>query len=176
MDNPKLKKIHINKLNTIGLKSYKKTILPDERGVLQISHESGDNFKFDGFSIKESFSHKGAARGLHIQDPNVSPQTKIIEVLEGIIYDFVYDTRSGNCIYYFKLDAAHDTSIMVPSHFAHGFIALTDVRFKYVCFGGYDEKNESTYNFLNSAAEALNIDNLDFSDKDLSYPELQCEL
>ncbi|MDC0166171.1 dTDP-4-dehydrorhamnose 3,5-epimerase [Gammaproteobacteria bacterium] len=176
MDNLKLKEIYINDLNKIGLKSFKKIALSDERGELQILHESKDNFELDGFSIKESFSHKGAARGLHIQDPNVSPQTKIIEVLEGTIYDFVYDTRSLKCIYYFKLDAIQDISILVPSHFAHGFIALTDIRFRYVCFGGYDEYNETTYNFLNSAAKALNINKLDLSDKDCAYPELKCEL
>tara|TARA_B110000879_G_C11176547_1_gene516236 strand:+ start:2414 stop:2944 length:531 start_codon:yes stop_codon:yes gene_type:complete len=175
MNKPKLIEADLNNLNKIGLNSFKKIIISDDRGSLNICHESNNSFQFKGFSIKESFSYKGAARGLHIQDPRTSPQTKIIEVLEGTIYDFVLDINEPDFIYYFKLDANYQTSVLVPENFAHGFIALTDVRFRYMCFGGYDESKEKTYNFLNSAGKLLNINYLELSEKDASYPELSCE-
>ena len=174
MNSPKLIEVDFNNLSEIGLNSFKHITISDERGSLNISHESNNNFQFKGFSMKESFSYKGAARGLHIQDPSISPQTKIIEVLEGTIYDFVFNINAPDSIYCFKLDANYQASVLVPQNFAHGFIALTDVRFRYLCLGGYDEGNEKTYNFLNSAGNLLNISNLELSDKDALFPELNC--
>ena len=160
----------------IGLSVFRKVSIADKRGTMTIGFEGDTNFSIDAISIKESFSRKGVARGLHLQLPELSPQVKIIEVLEGSIYDFVYDIRSPSSIQCFKLDANDNSSVLIPDHFAHGFIALTDVRFRYICLGRYDESNEVTYNFLGSASKALNMDNIELSKKDNDSPELFCKL
>ena len=166
----------LSDISAIGLSVFRKVNISDMRGTMTIGFEGDTNFSIDAISIKESLSYKGVARGLHMQLPELSPQVKIIEVLEGSIYDFVYDIRSPSSIHCFKLDANDNTSVLIPDYFAHGFIALTDVRFRYSCLGRYDESNEVTYNFLGSASKALNIENIKLSKKDSDSPELFCEL
>jgi len=111
-----------------------------------------------------------------MQDFKTSPQIKIIEVLEGAILDFVFDINNPNFVYFFELNDLDKKSVFIPSNFAHGFIALANVRFRYSCFGRYDEKSETTFNLLKSAADCLNITNVVLSAKDQAFPELYCEL
>lgn len=176
MDKKKLIQLTNNDINNIGLSSFNQFGISDERGSLSILHESDQDFQINGFSIKESFSYKGSARGLHMQDLKTSPQIKIIEVLEGAILDFVFDINNPDFVYFFELNDLDKKSVFIPSNFAHGFIALANVRFRYSCFGRYDEKSETTFNLLKSAADCLNITDVVLSAKDQAFPELYCEL
>ena len=176
MGKVKLTYLSLDCISKIGLHGFNRFTNSDSRGQLDICYEHDLDLNLNGISIKESKSIRGVARGLHQQDPIIAPQVKIIEVLEGVIYDFIYDPRTPETVYYFKLSDNDNVSIFIPKNLAHGFIALTDVRFKYTCLGRYDEANEVTYNFLNSASQLLKLDEIVLSDKDQQSPEILCVL
>ncbi len=176
MDEVKLINLPLDFISKIGLYGFNKFTNIDPRGQLDICFEHDFDSILNGISIKESTSIKGVARGLHQQDPIVAPQVKIIEVLEGVILDFIYDPKWPEAVYYFQLSDQDNLSIFIPKNFAHGFIALTDVRFRYTCLGRYDETSEVTYNILDSASQLLKLDNILLSDKDRLSPEILCTL
>ena len=176
MNKVKLTNLSLDSIGKIGLHGFNKFTNIDSRGQLDICFEHDFDLSSNGISIKESTSIKGVARGLHLQDPIIAPQVKIIEVLEGVILDFIYDPRLPETVYYFQLSDHDNVSIFIPKNFAHGFIALTDVRFRYTCLGRYDEANEVIYNILDSASQLLKLDNILLSDKDRLSPEILCVL
>lgn len=133
--------------------------LKDKRGWLQIEFES------DNVSIKTSFSKKGVLRGLHHQ---VCPggQTKIIRVISGAILDFQYDIQTPDAdVTYAKIDSEMG-SFLIKERFAHGFYALEDTIFQYVCIGKYRPDLEVSYNIIDALYRDEKIKNVNISDKD----------
>ena len=59
-------------------------------------------------------------------------------------------------------------SIYFAKRFAHGFITITETKFKYVCIGKYIEDKEIVYNVLPSISKLLKLGNISLSKKDLS--------
>jgi len=75
-----------------------------------------------------SSSRVGVLRGLHFQHPK--GQAKLIQVIQGEIYDVVVDVRSGSPTigrwYGVALSSANKRQLFVPAGFAHGFCTTSD--------------------------------------------------
>jgi dTDP-4-dehydrorhamnose 3,5-epimerase len=75
-----------------------------------------------------SFSLQGTLRGLHFQYPH--PQAKLIQALEGEVFDVVADIRRGSP--HFGqwagaiLSDQNKRQLYVPEGFAHGFCVLSE--------------------------------------------------
>ncbi|MEP5731164.1 MAG: dTDP-4-dehydrorhamnose 3,5-epimerase family protein [Sulfitobacter sp.] len=138
----------------------------DGRGKIEILHETAS------VVLKRSTSTKGVFRGLHRQ---VAPfeQTKIIRVISGSIFDFVTDPNiDGDPIWYSKVTPA-DQWIRIAPHLAHGFYALEDVVFEYFCEGRYAEDAEESWFVAPLIQKALNLGDMQLSDKDKAGAPLQ---
>jgi dTDP-4-dehydrorhamnose 3,5-epimerase len=99
-----------------------------------------------GICYKESYSKKNVFRGLHIQmPPNV--QEKYISVSKGSVIDYILSLDSESEDYgqlkQFEI-TPNEGFFKVPKHCAHGYLALEDSVFSYVCVGKYSEEDEKT--------------------------------
>ena len=88
-----------------------------------------------------SRSARGVLRGLHYQYPN--PQGKLVNVLEGEVYDVAVDIRVGSPTFgrwaAAILSADNKRHFWIPEGFAHGFAVLSDhATFSYQCTALYD--------------------------------------
>lgn len=137
----------------------------DNRGWLQVLYESPN------MVLKRSFSLAGVFRGLHLQ-VSPSPQLKIIRVVEGRIRDFVADPEDPERrIHSTELQPSNGW-VRIDPQFAHGFYALEDTLFEYICEGGYDESSEKAFSINEYLEEQLGFTNLIVSDKDRASPPL----
>jgi len=102
---------------------------------------------------------------LHYQSfPN--EQVKMINVKSGSILDFQYDVQSQNSdITCMKIDSTMGW-LLVPKKFAHGFYALEDTIFQYVCIGKYSLDFEKSYNISDALYRDKRIDRINISTKD----------
>lgn len=94
-----------------------------------------------------SFSTRGVLRGLHFQDPH--PQSKLVSVLHGEVWDVVVDVRRGSPTFGrwegHTLSAANALQLYVPPGFAHGFTVHSDTAvFAYKCGEYYRPDTEQT--------------------------------
>ena len=170
----KIKEIEINDLFTIGIQVLDSKTFSDSRGSLNVVFEDYEIFNTK-ISMKRSYSKQGVARGLHWQKLT-KPQEKLISVRSGKILDFILDmTISDGTLYYFELDQNLGDFIRIPSRFAHGFIALEETNFEYLCVGEYSEEHECTINVLPSAAKVILGTTIDLSPKDQKNPEVTLE-
>jgi dTDP-4-dehydrorhamnose 3,5-epimerase len=92
---------------------------------------SSDELKKLGIDYKfiqenEIFSNKNVLRGLHYQI--IHPQGKLIQVIEGEIFDFVVDMRKSSPTFglstSFILSSENNLLAWIPPGFAHGFYVL----------------------------------------------------
>lgn len=88
--------------------------------------EAGFNYNF--VQHNQSMSTKGVLRGLHFQKQY--PQTKLVRVIKGEVFDVVVDLRSDSSTYGHwhgeLLTAENHRQFLIPKGFAHGFLVLTD--------------------------------------------------
>mgnify|MGYP000732867609 CR=1 FL=1 len=74
-----------------------------------------------------SLSHQHVLRGLHYQSQQ--PQGKLLQVLQGRIYDVAVDIRpsspSFGCYVGLELSAESHCQLWIPEGFAHGFLVLS---------------------------------------------------
>lgn len=103
----------------------------------------------DFVQCNESFSRKGAIRGLHFQwNPYMG---KMVRTIYGHMVDLVLDIRKGSSTYGKAI--AHDMPssqdnttnewIWVPPGFAHGNLFLKDTVIEYFCSGEYSQGCEA---------------------------------
>ena len=84
-----------------------------------------------------SRSAPGVIRGLHYQYPE--PQGKLVQALEGRIYDVAVDIRTDSPTFRewvgVELSASNHRQLYVPEGFAHGFCVLGDepAMLSYMC-------------------------------------------
>ena len=114
----------------------------DSRGFLRELFEQKKfkkKFVFDYFSL----SKKNVIRGLHFQYKD--PQTKIISVISGKIFDVVLDCRKNSKTFgkYFtiKISSKDNISLYIPEGFAHGFCSLADNTILHYKNSDYRNKN-----------------------------------
>jgi dTDP-4-dehydrorhamnose 3,5-epimerase len=92
-----------------------------------------------------SFSRRGILRGLHFQNPN--PQGKLLQVLEGEVFDVAVDVRrsspSFGTWHGLSLSAENKRQFYIPPGFAPGFLVLSETAlFHYKCTALYSPKDE----------------------------------
>ncbi|MBQ9156317.1 MAG: dTDP-4-dehydrorhamnose 3,5-epimerase [Eubacterium sp.] len=93
----------------------------------------------------QSMSKKGVLRGLHYQINY--PQTKLVRVIRGEVYDVAVDLRAGSPTYGKHygalLSAENRKQFLIPRGFAHGFLVLSDeAEFCYKCDDFYHPDDE----------------------------------
>ncbi len=131
----------------------------DKRGYLDILYEDG------GCVLKQSFSKAGVFRGMHWQREPY-PQKKIIRVISGKIIDFVMDvSKSPVQISYQELESKDDWTL-IDAHLAHGFYAIEDTHFEYLCIGEYKSEFEESYSIIDFLKTNLEILDPILSEKD----------
>ena len=101
----------------------------------------GVNFVQDN----QSCSTKGVLRGLHFQKQ--FPQTKLVRVIRGEVFDVAVDLRAGSETYGKwhgeLLTEENKKQFLIPRGFAHGFLVLSDTaEFCYKCDDFYHPNDE----------------------------------
>jgi dTDP-4-dehydrorhamnose 3,5-epimerase len=111
----------------VDVKSY-----GDERGYFMETYKQPD-FVAGGIDVdfvqdNQSASTKGVLRGLHFQINH--PQSKLVRVVEGEVFDVAVDLREGSPTYGkwegVVLSAENKRQFFIPRGFAHGFLVLSD--------------------------------------------------
>jgi dTDP-4-dehydrorhamnose 3,5-epimerase len=133
-----------------GLIIIEPRIFNDDRGYF---YESYNKAKFKEIGVdadfvqdNQSFSQKGAVRGLHGQaDPFA--QGKLVRVIAGRVLDVAVDIRKGSPTYgkhvSVELSAENKLLFWVPRGFLHGFAVLEDdTIFTYKVNNYYDKASE----------------------------------
>ncbi len=127
-----------------GIEFKDKTLRVDERGYFaELSRESDYPVRFVQDNI--SYSNEGVIRGLHYQVNK--PQAKLINVINGVIWDVVVDLRMDSKYFgdHFIVELDNTMTLFVPDGFAHGFQALTqEVTVLYKCSDYYSPEDERT--------------------------------
>lgn len=76
----------------------------------------------------QSASTRGVLRGLHRQIN--FPQSKLVRVIKGTVYDVAVDLRDGSPTYLkwygIELSEENKKQFFIPKGFAHGFLVLSD--------------------------------------------------
>ena len=127
------------------VKIIEPNIYEDERGYF---FEAFNAQKFEEIfkvipkfcQINESFSKKGAIRGLHLQKEPFA-QAKLVRVIYGEIIDVILDCRHGSSTFgehvSIILNSTDKRQVWIPRGFAHGFQVLSDT-----CIFSYQVDNE----------------------------------
>lgn len=106
--------------------------------------EAGLNVNF--VQDNQSFSQKGALRGLHAQ-ANPFAQGKLVRVIQGKVIDVAVDIRKNSETYgqHFSIELSGENhkQLWVPPGFLHGFLTLADdTIFTYKVTNYYDKNSE----------------------------------
>ena len=109
-------------------------------------HQAGitAEFRQDNQSLS---AHRGTIRGLHFQLAP-EPQTKLVRVLAGSVYDVAVDLRRGSTTYGrwcgATLTARVGEELLIPAGFAHAFCTLEpDTIVAYKVDGFYNKAAEA---------------------------------
>lgn len=123
-----------------GLLIIEPTVHGDARGYFM---ETWHADRYSAAGLPETFvqanvsrSGAGVVRGLHYQYPE--PQGKLVQVLDGRIFDVAVDIRSGSPTFGewagVELSAENHRQLYVPEGFAHGFCVLgAGATISYLC-------------------------------------------
>lgn len=132
-----------------GLCVIESAIHGDSRGYFMETFNQKDMYEV-GLYISfvqdnQSMSAKGVLRGLHFQKR--FPQTKLVRVIKGTVYDVAVDLRRDSPTYgkYHGeiLTADNRKQYLIPRGFAHGFLVLSDMaEFCYKCDDFYHPNDE----------------------------------
>lgn len=132
-----------------GLCLITPTVFQDSRGFFMETYNQRDmaNAGFDISFVQDnqSRSAKGVLRGLHFQ--NQFPQTKLVRVVRGAVFDVAVDLRRGSrtyaCWHGEILTEENRKQFLIPRGFAHGFLVLSDfAEFFYKCDDFYHPNDE----------------------------------
>ncbi len=124
-------------------------VFGDQRGFFMESHQqnryaaAGVDVTFVQDNISRSVQN--TLRGLHYQYP--CGQAKLVQVLQGEIYDVAVDIRKGSPTFGqwvgVTLSAETHRQLFIPAGFAHGFCVLSSTAlFMYKCSQYYAPENE----------------------------------
>jgi dTDP-4-dehydrorhamnose 3,5-epimerase len=175
-------KIHPTELE--GLWILEPQVFTDPRGYFFESFhrqkllDHGIDYSFN--QDNESRSSFGVIRGLHYQKEPWA-QTKLIRVIEGVVFDVAVDIRPGSPSYGqwygLELSADNHLQLLVPAGFAHGFSVLSDVAtVLYKCDNYYHPASEAGIHFKDPDLNIdwkLELDKAVVSEKDRVLPFLK---
>lgn len=125
-------KFNFIKTDIEGVFIIEPTAFGDERGYFMETYQYND-FAAAGIDVRfvqdnQSMSKKGVLRGLHFQKQ--FPQSKLVRVIRGEVYDVAVDLREGSPTYGkyvgVLLSAENKRQFFIPKNFAHGFLVLSD--------------------------------------------------
>lgn len=133
-----------------GLLIIEPKVWRDNRGYFYESYnaklfaEAGIDVNF--VQDNQSFSQKGALRGLHAQAQPFE-QGKLVRVLQGAVMDVAVDIRKNSPTYgqHFDIVLSEENhkQLWVPAGFLHGFLTLEDQTiFTYKVSNYYDKNSE----------------------------------
>lgn len=116
-----------------GLCVITPAVYGDSRGYFMETYNQQDmeaaGFHYTFVQHNQSLSSKGVLRGLHFQKQY--PQTKLVRVIKGEVFDVGLDLRSGSETYGRwhgeLLSEENKRQFLIPRGFAHGFLVLSDV-------------------------------------------------
>lgn len=120
-------------------------VFGDDRGFFMETYSSRAFAEIDihteFIQDNHSKSKKWVLRGMHFQSRK--PQTKLVRVTSGSVYDVIIDLRVGSPTFgkweWFILSTENKKMLYVPRGFAHGFLTLEDdTEFLYKCDDLYD--------------------------------------
>lgn len=141
--------MNINHTSLPGVLLLEPKVFGDARGFFFESWNK-ERFEVAGIPLdfvqdNVSFSRQGILRGLHFQNP-VS-QGKLVQVLQGAVYDVAVDIRHGSPTfgqwYGVTLSAENHLQLYVPEGFAHGFCVVSETAlFTYKCTDFYTPEHE----------------------------------
>ncbi len=158
------------------------TVFGDNRGYFFEAYNEND-FKQAGVDYKfvqdnQSSSRKGVLRGLHFQ--KTYPQTKLVRVLNGEVFDVAVDLRRDSDTYGqwvgVVLSGENKKQFLIPKGFAHGFVVMSDyAEFAYKCDEFYHPEDEGglLYNDPDVAVEWPDVGEIILSEKDKINPTLK---
>ncbi|RLA16737.1 MAG: dTDP-4-dehydrorhamnose 3,5-epimerase [Gammaproteobacteria bacterium] len=139
----------IEKTTLPGVLLVKPKLFGDTRGFF-IETWNRDRYAEQGLDVdfvqdNLSFSRKGILRGLHFQNPH--GQGKLVQVLEGEVFDVAVDIRKGSPTFGqwlgVNLSSENRHQFYVPAGFAHGFCVLSETAlFSYKCSDLYHPEHE----------------------------------
>ena len=133
----------------VGLCVVTPAVHGDSRGYFMETYSQRDMAEA-GLDISfvqdnQSMSTKGVLRGLHFQKQ--FPQTKLVRVIRGRVFDVAVDLRKGSATYGkwygVELSEENKKQFLIPRGFAHGFLVLSDAaEFCYKCDDFYHPNDE----------------------------------
>ena len=132
-----------------GLCLIEPAVHGDNRGYFFESYNQRDmeeaGFDYVFVQDNQSMSTKGVLRGLHFQIHY--PQTKLVRVISGTVFDVAVDLRQGSPTYGRWhgeiLTAENHKQFLIPRGFAHGFLVLSEkAEFCYKCDDFYHPNDE----------------------------------
>lgn len=142
-------KVEKNVAGIEGLCVIEPAVHGDSRGYFMETYSQRD-MEENGIDIvfvqdNQSMSAKGVLRGLHFQKH--FPQTKLVRVIKGCVFDVAVDLRSGSDTYGkwygIELTEENKKQFLIPRGFAHGFLVLSDTaEFCYKCDDFYHANDE----------------------------------
>lgn len=142
-------KVTYNLSGIEGLCLIEPTVHGDERGYFLETFSQKDMYEvglyYSFVQDNQSMSKMGVLRGLHFQKK--FPQTKLVRVIKGSVFDVAVDLRIGSQTYgkYHGeiLTAENRKQFLIPRGFAHGFLVLSDIaEFCYKCDDFYHANDE----------------------------------
>lgn len=171
-----------HQLNIPGPVLIKPSVFHDERGFFKEIFKLPDFFALGMrkplAQINRSYSKKGVLRGLHYQKRPFA-QAKLIQVLQGKIFDVAVDIRQGSPCYGHwagvTLEAQDHQMIFIPEGFAHGFLTLSqEAQIEYYCSDIYSPAHERGLAYDDPAVKiAWPQKDPILSPKDSQYPLLK---
>lgn len=100
------------------------------------------------YELKEVFytiSHKGVIRALHFQEVNQQP--KLVRCVSGKVFDVIVDLRPESPTFKkwmgFYLTGDNLNELLIPAHFAHGYLVIEDSIVTYKCAAPFDGEYDS---------------------------------
>ena len=133
-----------------GLFIIDPTVFGDARGFFMETYAKRDFDTLFGGEVEfvqdnHSKSRRGVLRGLHFQKQY--PQTKLVRVIKGRVFDVVVDLRKDSATYGkwygVELTEENKKQFLIPRGFAHGFLVLSDTaEFCYKCDDFYHANDE----------------------------------
>lgn len=121
----------------------------DSRGKF-IKDYSKEVFFANGinYELKEEFytvSHRGVIRALHFQEVNHQP--KLVRCVSGKVFDVIVDLRPESPTFKkwigFYLSGDNMQELLIPAHFAHGYLVIEDAIVSYKCSEPFEQEHDS---------------------------------
>jgi len=168
-----------------GLLVLEPKVHKDDRGYFFESYNKNTLETSTGYNTafvqdNQARSVKNVLRGLHYQNLPV-PQSKLIRVLEGAIWDVAVDIRKTSKTYKqwfgIELSAGNKLQLLIPHGFAHGYAVLTDTsEVFYKCDNFYNKASEGGMFYADPELAIdwkINLNDAIISEKDTKQPLLK---